>query len=171
MKRVLLWTLVVIVVGLGALWVLGGRTYQYSTSTTIAAPPEKVWVYITDKDKVLLWIEGLKSSTPVTTDGLRVGAKSVEVIEKDGQIYKMESEILRLEAPRLLEMRFVVVGAGTTRGTYELTPEGNQTRLTFNIASVSHGWIRLFAPFLGPAIQKQIDENTGRLKQVAESGQ
>ncbi len=42
MKRVLLWTLVVIVVGLGALWVLGGRTYQYSTGTTIAAPPERV---------------------------------------------------------------------------------------------------------------------------------
>jgi len=95
----------------------------------------------------------------------------VEVIEKQRQTYNMESEILRLEPPRLLEMRFVVVGAGRTQGTYELTPEGNQTRLTFNITSVSHGWIRLFAPFLGPAIQKQIDENTGRLKQVVESGQ
>ena len=42
MKKVLLWIGIVIVAALGALWVVGGRTYQYSTSAMIAAPPERV---------------------------------------------------------------------------------------------------------------------------------
>jgi len=171
MKRVLLWMLVVIVVGLGALWVLGGRTYTLTTGTTIAAPPEKVWVYITDKDKLLLWIEGLKASTPVTTDGLRVGAKSVETIEKDGQIYNMDSEVLRVEAPRLLELRFVMGGAGTMVATYELVSDGSQTRVNLKEAVQSHGWFRLFAPFIGGAIQKTLDADMANLKRVVEERQ
>jgi len=171
MKRVLLWTLVVIVAGLGVLWVLGGRTYTFTTGTTIAAQPEKVWVYITGKDKLLLWIEGLKASTPVTTDGLRVGAKSVKTIEKDGQIHNMDSEILRVEAPRLLESKVVMGGAGTVVATYELTSDGSQTRVNLKEDVQSHGWCRLFAPFIGGAIQKTLDTDMAKLKQVAEVGQ
>ncbi len=171
MKRVLLWTLVVIVAGLGVLWVLGGRTYTFMTGTTIAAPPEKVWVYITDKDKLLLWIDGLKASTPVTTDGLRVGAKSVETIEKDGRVYNMDSEVLRVEAPRLLELRITMVGAWTVVATYELASDGSQTRVSLKEDAQSHGLFRLFAPFIGGAIQKTLDTDIGSLKRAVETGQ
>ena len=170
-KKILLWAFVVIVAGLGILWVLGGRTYTYTTGTTIAAPAEKVWVYLTVKEKLPLWIEGLKSSTPVTTDGLRVGAKSVETIEKNGQLFNMESEIVRLEAPRAMEIRFVMAGAGIVEAKYELTVNGSQTRVSLREDVQSQGWFRLFAPFIGTEIQKMLDTDMGNLKRVAEAAQ
>ena len=167
-KKVLPWSLIVIVAGMGILWVLGERTYSYSTTTTIAAPPERVWASLTEKDKLLLWIEGLKSSTPVATDGLRVGAKSVETIEKNGQLFNMESEIVRLEPPRAMEIRFVMAGAGIVEARYELTTNGSRTRVSLKEDEQSQGWFRLFAPFIGAEIQGQLDRDIVKWKDVVE---
>jgi uncharacterized protein YndB with AHSA1/START domain len=115
----------------------------------IAASPETVWELLVDPAKAGAWMGKQSWSEPHVG-----GAYRVEVIP--GHI--ASGEYLEVDAPRRLVHTWGwegenAVSPGSTRIEYELTPEGEGTRLRFvhsglpteeSKASHTHGWDHYF---------------------------
>ena len=127
------------------------ETIAIERELVIAASPETVWRFLVDPDKLGMWMGQQFWSEP------RVGGLyRVEVIP--GNIAR--GEFLEIDPPRRLvhtwgwEGGENPTGPGSTTIEYELTPEGDGTRLRFvhsgfrtdeSKASHSHGWDHYFA--------------------------
>jgi uncharacterized protein YndB with AHSA1/START domain len=150
------------------LWLLGGRTFQYRAEVLVAAAPEEVFFHLTDPSSLKQWIGGLVESTPIGDSTLRVGAKSREVVEENGRRFEMQSEVLRFEANRLLEVS-IQNDFGQTISRYQLEPDNGRTRLTHTMQANYKGlFMRLMAPIIGRAVQSKLDGDFNQLKQLAE---
>jgi uncharacterized protein YndB with AHSA1/START domain len=115
----------------------------------IAASPETVWELLVDPEKAGAWMGTQSWSEPQVG-----GAYRVEVIP--GHI--ASGEYLEVDAPRRLVHTWGwegenAVPSGSTRIEYELTPEGDGTRLRFvhsglpteeSKASHTQGWDHYF---------------------------
>ncbi len=150
------------------LWLLGGRTFHHRAEVLVAAPPEQVFVHLTDPALLKQWIGGLVESVPMGDGTMRVGAKSREILEVNGRRFEMQSEVLRLEPNRMLEVR-IQNDFGQTISRYQLEPDNGRTRLTQTMQTNNKGLLaRLVAPFIGGAVQSKLDGDFKQLKQLAE---
>ncbi len=150
------------------LWVLGGVLAEHTVSIAIAAPPERVFAYLTEPNHLVRWIGGLKKSEPLTSDGLRVGARSRETVEENGRRMEMETVVTRLEPGRLLEVQ-INAGMFEAKNRFELTHEAGVTRVVQTLEAQYRGAARLIAPFLKGSVQKKLDTDLARLRDVVES--
>jgi uncharacterized protein YndB with AHSA1/START domain len=167
-KPVMLGIVILLFAVTALLWLLGGRTFQYRAEVLVAAAPEQVFFHLTDPALLKQWIGGLVESTPMGDSTLRVGAKSREVIEENGRRFEMQSEVLRLEANRLLEVS-LQNDFGQTISRYQLEPDNGRTRLTHTMHTNYKGlFVRLMAPFIGRAVQSKLDKDFNQLKRLAE---
>ena len=73
-------------------------TDELKTSTTIDAPPERVWEAITTPALIKQWFFGVD-----TESQWAVGSPLVHTGEYQGKPYVDRGEILKIEPPRLLE--------------------------------------------------------------------
>lgn len=150
------------------LWLLGGRTFQYRAEVLVAAEPEQVYFHLTDPSALRQWISGLVESAPIGDSTLRVGAKMRVVVEENGRRFEMQSDVLRFEANRLLEVS-IQNDFGQTISRYQLEPDNGRTRLTHTMQANYKGlFARLMAPFIGRAVQSKLDGDFNQLKQLAE---
>ena len=134
----------------------------------ISRPAAEVFPWLTEPAKLTQWIAGLKESTPLTGDGLRIGARSREVIVEGGQRYEMESEIIGLEPNRLLAVKIVSPGFDVD-SRYDLAEQAGKTRLSYVGVARYKMWLaRLMEPVVTPAAQKQLTQNLATLKRLVE---
>ena len=90
------------------------------------------------------------------------------VVEENGRRFEMQSEVLRLEANRLLEVS-IQNDFGQSISRYQLEPDNGRTRLTHTMQASYKGLLlRLMAPFIGRAVQSKLDGDFNQLKQLAE---
>jgi carbon monoxide dehydrogenase subunit G len=105
----------------------------------IAAPPERVFDFITSPDAVGKTFEGhgpIPAATKSEVDGpMRVGAIR-RVTNRDGSV--IDEEIIELERPRLQRYRLLGGFRGLAKlavrgahGRWELAPTGSATRVTW----------------------------------------
>jgi uncharacterized protein YndB with AHSA1/START domain len=126
------------------------ETVAVERALVIAASPETVWELLVDPEKAGLWM-GLQ----IWSEPKEGGLYRVEVIP--GQIAR--GEFVELDPPRRLVHTWGWEGddnpvpPGSTTIEYELTPEGDGTRLRFvhsglpseeSKASHTHGWDHYF---------------------------
>ena len=125
------------------------ETFAIERELSIAARPETVWKLLTDPAEQSTWW-----GTSLDFDARPGGPFRVEVIP--GHI--ASGEYLEVDAPRRLVHTWGwegenAVPPGSTRIEYELTPEGDGTRLRFvhsglpseeSKASHTHGWDHYF---------------------------
>ncbi len=157
--------------GFAALLALGIRPGAARNEVTIeiARPAAEVFPWLTEPEKLERWIGGLVESTPLTPGGVRVGAKSREVIAQSGQRYEMETEVTALQPNRLLAVRATSRGFDVN-GRYELAEMGGRTRLTYiGVASYKMWFARLMEPVVTPAAQKAAQRNLFKLKDLIEA--
>lgn len=114
---------------------------------TIAASPETVWEFLVDPDKAVRWM-----GQSATLDARPGGVYRVDVIPGNTAC----GEFVEVDPPRRLVFTWgwekdshSPVAAGTTTVEFELTPEGDGTRLRFThrglpdaeaTTSHAHGW-------------------------------
>ncbi len=80
----------------------------------------------------------------------------------------MQSEVLRLEPNRLLEVS-VQNDFAQTINRYQLEPDAERTRLTHTMQANYKGVIaRLMAPFIDPSVQNKLESDFNQLKRLAE---
>ena len=101
-------------------------------STDIAKPPDDVFPYLFEADKVPQWTTGLHSYERLDGGALGKGSKFRENLEVSGQKIDAELEITAFEPPHRAESRTEIRGIDVI-STYELTPSGSGTRLTQTI--------------------------------------
>ena len=91
---------------------------QQVLTAAVRAEPHVVFRYLTEPDLLPRWIDGLRESRPLGDRVMRVGAKSIEVVEAHGKMIEIISEVTALDPDQALGVRITYPGAGDT----DLTP-------------------------------------------------
>ena len=132
-------------------------------STDIAKPPEDVFPYLFEADKVPQWTTGLSSYERLDGGALGKGSKFRENLEVSGQKIDAELEITAFEPPHRAESRTEIRGIDVV-STYELTPSGSGTRLTQTIEASGGGLKgRVLIPVIQPHLEKKLDADLAAL--------
>ena len=132
-------------------------------STDIPKPPDAVFPYLFEADKVPQWTTGLSSYERLDGGALGKGSKFRENLEVSGQKIDAELEITAFEPPHRAESRTEIRGIDVV-STYELTPSGSGTRLTQTIEASGGGLKgRVLIPVIQPHLEKKLDADLAAL--------
>jgi uncharacterized protein YndB with AHSA1/START domain len=139
---------------------------QQVLTAAVPAEPHVVFRYLTEPDLLPRWIDGLRESRPLGDRVMRVGARSIEVVEAHGKTVEIISEVTALEEDRALGVRITYPGAGDTDMTYVLTqvPLGTELRLT--VTPRYRGIARLVGRLMQTSTRRRLQANLDRLAQV-----
>jgi carbon monoxide dehydrogenase subunit G len=136
-----------------------------SHSIDISRPPEEVFPWLLEEDKVPQWTSDLDRYEVVGELG--VGARAVQTLSLAGGL-RLDLEITRYEPPRGAETRFETNGVKLT-SAYELTPNGGGTRLTQTLDAKAGGITgRMLIPVVQGRLEKKLTEDLDRLRGLLE---
>ena len=141
------------------LYSIGGRPAEYRAFLATQQPAEKVYPYLIEPGKVKQWIGGLVESKVLTEGPPRVGSKSQEIVEEQGQRIVFDSEIMEMLPNKYLAVRLANENMDAV-SHFRLTPEGLE-----HIQQVRcKGWYRMLTLFMRAPIEAKLNEDFGRLK-------
>jgi uncharacterized protein YndB with AHSA1/START domain len=133
----------------------------------IAAPPARVFRFLTDPGLLTRWIGGLQASEPLTAGGLRVGARSREILLERGRRSELVSEVTELQPERLLVTR-LESSLLTAESRFELKSRAGGTVVHHRLVPRYRGVFRLLAPFFARTVQNKLQSDLARLRKLAE---
>jgi hypothetical protein len=114
------------------------------------------------------WVGGLREFNSIDA-GPALGARAVQKLDVAGKRWEITSEITRYEPPYALEST-LRHRAFTSRVRYLLDETDGSTRLRGEIETEYRlGVNRLLGPLVGRQAQHKLEDDLGRLKQLAES--
>jgi len=164
-----------IVIALVTLLVMSSRpdADRMAGSIDIAKPPQTVWAYVEEPDKLKSWISWVVEVRDETPGRRGVGSRYVLVMEdrNNGNMrVNIASEVVAYEECKKETLRLSVPGMFSGEGTYALQDLGNgQTRLTQESTYHFDNWFaRLMAPLVMSEARKKMVEDLQRLKSLAE---
>lgn len=151
----------------------GGAKGQghHDASIVINKAPEAIFPYFTEPEKLKSWIFGLVESKTLTEGGLRVGAKSEEIVELGDERTVMQIEVIAVEPNKLLVAKVTSEGFdGEIR--YILEPSGASTTFRY-VGDFQYKPLmaRLLEPLITPAAHGKLEGDLAKLKSVVETGQ
>jgi len=157
--------------GVICLWFAGGNTgrWAHRSSVTIDRPTAEVFPWLHEPERMKRWMTGFQETRILTEGGLRVGARSIDVIESGGERYEMETEITALEQNRLLTAR-IVHESFTSLVSYELEELDGRTTVTYSCETrFAPFFLRILAPLIGRAAANQLEQSLANLRSVIEA--
>jgi uncharacterized protein YndB with AHSA1/START domain len=135
----------------------------------IERPPEVVFPYLTEPDRLLRWVGGLRAFVPENGEEAQVGSRSHQRMHIAGRDWNFEGEVLELEP----EERIVVCVRGRglrMTNTYVLQPTENGTRLAVDARTeLSRVFRRLLGGFVRHEGQRKLETDLGRLAKLVEA--
>jgi uncharacterized protein YndB with AHSA1/START domain len=136
---------------------------QTARSTDIAKPPEEVFPYLFEEDKVPQWTTGLHRYDRLDGGALGQGSKFRENLEVSGQKIDAVLELTAYDPPRGAASRTEIRGIDV-RFTYELAPNGGGTRLTQTVEASGGGLKgRVLIPMIQPYLERKLDADLAAL--------
>ena len=132
-------------------------------SADIARPPEEVFPYLFEEDKVPQWTSGLHGYERLDSGPLGRGARFREQLEVSGQQLTVELELTRYEPPH------AAVSTGKVRGidlisTYALAERDGGTHLTQTIEASGGGLKgRVLIPVIQPHLERKLEADLAAL--------
>jgi carbon monoxide dehydrogenase subunit G len=164
----------VVVLAVVVLLVLQKGESRLVATIDVARPPEVVFAWVTEPERVKRWIGWLKEIRNVTPEQGAVGARQVWVMEdrnNNNQLMEIDTEFVGYQPPTALTARVSATEGFTGTITYGLEPLGNgQTRLRYEGAYEFDHWLaKLLEPVITRSAQQKLDEDLARLKQQAEA--
>jgi uncharacterized protein YndB with AHSA1/START domain len=139
----------------------------HNVEVLITAQPEQVFPFLVEPERLKQWMNGLKESKPLTEGGVRVGARSEEIVEEEGRRMVVLTEITHLEFNRTLVVKLEneIFDAVST---YELLAAIGGTNVKHSLETSYKGMMKLMAGMIGGMVQKKLEGDLHRLKAVAE---
>lgn len=101
-------------------------TRELRAEVLVAAPPAAVWAALTDLSRMPEWSPELVRMVPLLRGGLRVGQQYVGINRRGVVVWPTRNVVAVLEEGRTLAWDTRTSGS---RWIYELTPEGEGTRV------------------------------------------
>jgi uncharacterized protein YndB with AHSA1/START domain len=131
----------------------------------IAKPPEDVFPWLLEEDKVPQWTGDLQRYE--VSGPLGTGARLKQVLNVAGGL-TLDLELRRYDPPRGAESAFSTNGVNVVT-TYALEPAGGGTRLTQTLDAKASGLTaRMLIPVVQGRLEKKVVEDLGRLRGVLE---
>jgi carbon monoxide dehydrogenase subunit G len=137
---------------------------SFSHSVELAQPPDVVFPWLLEQDKVPRWTSDL--SRYEAESPLRTGAHVKEYLQLGGSELTLNLELTRYEPPRTVECRTETNGVKLTI-SYELAPAGAGTRLTQTVeAKAASLTARMLIPVVAGRLEKKVTTDLERLRSV-----
>jgi uncharacterized protein YndB with AHSA1/START domain len=140
---------------------------SFSHSVELAQPPEAVFPWLLEQDKVPRWTSDLaryEADAP-----LRTGAHVKQVLRLGSSDFVLDLELTRYEPPRAVESRTETNGVKLTI-TYAVEPAGTGTRLTQTLeAKAASLTARMVIPVVQGRLEKKVVTDLERLRSVVEA--
>ncbi len=159
--------LIALVMGIGSLWILGGRPVQCQAETRIVAPPEVVFDWLVDPQKRMLWVESLKQATVTEPDNNGMPATYHLIYEKDGQQRNLTESVQQLDPGEFFSLRSVERGIRKMQ-IYRLTREGNAVRVSHERIESTGGLRKLLFALRSKPPVEEIRTDLAKLKRLIE---
>jgi carbon monoxide dehydrogenase subunit G len=133
-------------------------------STDIAKPPDEVFPYLFEPDRVPQWTTGLHEYERLGSGPLAKGARFRERLQVSGQNIDTELEVTAYDPPSSAESRAKIRGIDVI-STYDLQPSGAGTRLTQTVEATGGGISgRLLIPVIQPHLERKLEADLAALK-------
>lgn len=165
---------VLLVAAVAVLALMGQRegANRLEAAITIARPPQAVWPFLYEEEKLKQWVSWLEEAKPSAEPA--VGKRGTWVMRDQnsgGQLIKIESLVTAAEPARLLAVS--LTGPGFTgEGVYRFIAagaDGQSTRLeTRQTYRFDQWFVRLLAPVVLPAAAEKTSRDLERLKVAVE---
>jgi len=137
----------------------------------IDAAPEAIFPWLAEPGKRLEWINGLKEITPATEDGVRVGARWIEIHDMNGRAYEFEFEVTELDAPRRLRCTALARPQFEIDLLYLVETGLSANSVTIEQTTHIHGWFaRLLGGMLAKGLAGKLARDLKVLKAAIEDG-
>jgi uncharacterized protein YndB with AHSA1/START domain len=141
---------------------------SFTHSVTIPRPPEEVFPWLLEADRVPQWTSNLERYEPEGAVG--PGSTIRQRLEVSGQTFDVAMEIVRYEPPREAETRFSTNGVDIT-AVYSLAPDGTGTRLTQSLEAKARSLsARLIVPVVQPRLERKLIGDLERLRELLSDG-
>ena len=167
MAILLLVALCVLVLMLAGLRYNAGRI---EATIEIRRPAAVVYPYLHEPDSLKRWISGLVQDSVLTDGGLRIGARSREVMAAGRDKFVMESTVTGFEMNKRLD-QMVTHPDFDIYERMHLDERGKVTQLHYSAKINYHPWLaRLLEPILTPDSRKEVQDDLSALKRIVEAG-
>jgi carbon monoxide dehydrogenase subunit G len=136
---------------------------SFSHSVELSQPPEAVFPWLLEEDKVPRWTSDLQS---YSVEGqLGEGAQVRQMLSVAGGL-RLTLEIARYDPPRGAETRFETNGVKVT-SAYRLEPWGSGTKLTQTLDAKAGGLTgRMLIPVVQGRLEQKLTQDLERLREV-----
>jgi uncharacterized protein YndB with AHSA1/START domain len=135
----------------------------FTKTVTIPRPPEEVFPYLLEPDKVPQWTTRLEAYE-VQGGAIGVGTRIRQALTVKGQRMDVELEITRYAPPGEAESRFSLQGIDVTT-EYRLVGNGGGTELTQQLEGRASGFKgRMLLPIVQGPLEEKIGEDLERLR-------
>ena len=132
---------------------------------TIEAPPEELFAYLSDLEKLSEWQAGVVSAQPTSDGPMGVGATALVTREIMGRRVEAPLTVTEYDPPRRLAVGSEVSGV-KAKGTLDFAPadEGRATDLTFAMEIRGSGFTGFMEGMIASAAGGDIDASLERLQ-------
>jgi uncharacterized protein YndB with AHSA1/START domain len=136
---------------------------SFSYSVELSQPPETVFPWLLEEDKVPQWTSDLQS---YSVEGqLGQGTKVRQSLDLAGGL-RLTMEIVRYDPPRGAETFFETNGVKVS-SAYVLEPSGTGTKLTQTLDAKASGLTgRMVIPVVQGRLQQKLSQDLERLREV-----
>jgi uncharacterized protein YndB with AHSA1/START domain len=137
---------------------------SFRHTVTVPRPPDEVFPWLFEEDKVPQWTGSLDDYAVL--EPLGAGGRIRQTIEVSGHKVDVEMEITRYDPPNGAESRFAMSGLDVVT-TYSLTANGGGTELTQTLEGNASGFkARMLVPVVQPKLEKKLTEDLDRLRNL-----
>jgi uncharacterized protein YndB with AHSA1/START domain len=141
---------------------------SFTHAVTIPRPPEEVFPWLLEADRVPQWTSSLERYEPEGAVG--PGSRIHQTLEVSGQRFDVDMEVVRYEPPREAETRFHTNGIDV-QAAYALAPDGAGTRLTQSLEAKATSFsARLIVPVVQPRLERKLIGDLERLQALLSAG-
>jgi uncharacterized protein YndB with AHSA1/START domain len=133
----------------------------------VARPPEDVFGYLTDTEKLAEWQKGTVEVRRDASGPLTRGERLHEVHAAMGRRLESTVEVAEIDPPRAFALH-VVDGPMPVDGRWTLEPDGSGTLVRFTGEGSLKGPLRIVEPIVRRTLERQFRGHHERLKRVLE---
>jgi uncharacterized protein YndB with AHSA1/START domain len=137
---------------------------SFRHSVTISRPPEEVFPWLFEEDKVPQWTSRLEAYELLGDGAIGDGARIRQVLTVKGQSLDVVMVISSYDPPRAAESRFTLQGVDVVT-TYELVASGGGTQLTQTLDGHASSFkARMLLPVVKPHLEGKLQDDLERLR-------
>lgn len=142
---------------------------SFSHTVAIALPPENVFPWLLEEDKVPQWTGSLEAYEVLGGGPVREGSRVHQVLTVGERRIDVEIEVTRHDPPRGAESRFATNGIDVVT-EYRLAADGAATELTQTLeADATSFGARMLVPIVQPRLERKLTEDLERLRALLET--